>query len=160
MEEQKGANKAKVRQSTIPSSLIQGQIEESRDHLISHLLDDDIEVDNSSMWTGVFPRDIPDGKQMHVRPIGPDLTFDTSVRLSMGDLLELKGKVLFSPLLIKRNELSPDLESGKLPTEELIKLGHIASKAKNLFTDSQESLKGFASSGCPQADFRLLFAYA
>lgn len=33
--------------------------------------------------------------------LGPDLSFDRSVRSSLGDLTEPKGEILFSPMVFK-----------------------------------------------------------
>ena len=90
------------------------------------------------MWTGVITRDVPDGKTISIRPIGPELIFDSSIRKSMEDLLEHRGNVLFSPILVKKDELPNDLESGRLSLAELVEFGHTATKAKARFVNQPQ----------------------
>ena len=101
--------------------------------MTSHLIVSDGKLDDNNYWTNVFSRDMQDGLSVQVQPIGPDLIFDVSLRNTMSYQTDHAGSVVFSPYMFKVVDLPKDLESGVLPALELMKLGHVATKAKSRF---------------------------
>lgn len=132
VEETKSARK-QAKQTTLANVEFVEDIDEDFGHLVEHLIEQDEPADNTAKWTGVFSRDMQEGLLVPVKLLGPDLIFDASVRKTMGDMTDTTGEVVFSPYSFKVTDMPADLTAGKLPEEDLIQLGHVATKAKARF---------------------------
>ena len=69
-----------------------------------------------------------------VHKLGPDLIFDRSIRDSMAENVEFRGKVIFSPKLFKASDLDLILVQQEVPLDFLFRWGKVATEAKMRFT--------------------------
>ena len=100
---------------------------------MSHLVEKEEKESKNNIWTRVFSRDDIRDKRLALFPLGPDLIYDKSMRNAMSQLDVLSGEVLFSPLLIKKEDMVFDLDLNKLSQEKLMEYGLTATQAKTRF---------------------------
>ena len=88
---------------------------------------------DTNKWTRVFTRDLGKNLQPGIYQIGPDLIYDRSIRNSMSELAEVTGEVVFSPMVFKKTDVSGDLDSHRISSEQLLGLGQVSTSAKARF---------------------------
>ena len=146
MEEQKAPKQTQQIQTTLDNFEYAEDVDSEYGHLVSHLIEQDIQPKDTSKWTRVFSTGIPDGVKVPIYPLGPDLIYDNSLRDSMGELTELKGEVVFSPYMFKAKDMVTDLAHNQLSLEDLIGYGKTATLAKTRFIIAESKLPSKNSS--------------
>ena len=99
MEEQKGPNRAGLRQMTLDHYDISEGVDLDNDALPSHLIEEEDQPKDNNQWTGVFTRDSLGDNQIPAIPLGPELIYNGSVRESSRNTTDYTDEVLFAPFL-------------------------------------------------------------
>ena len=133
-EEQKGGSNKQASQATLDMYEVQEDADSEYGHLVSHLVEQEDEAKITEMWTRVFTRDSVKSLEPAVFPIGPDLLFDRSVRDSHATVEDPTGAVLFSPKIFLAKDLAGGLAAHRVPIDELLSLGQLATQVKERFS--------------------------
>ena len=84
-------------------------------------------------WSRVFSRADINSQRASIYPLGPDLSYDKSIRDVMHQTGASSGEILFSPLNFRKVDIPSSTDTCKLSMATLMHYGKLATRVKAKF---------------------------
>ena len=125
-EERKSGEQANASQLTLDNYDEADETDSQYGHLTAHLVETEVRSADNNQWTRVFARSDIESLHIPVHALGPDVIYDRALRESAQGSNNVRGEVVFSPMLFKANDLNKELSACQISRENLLGLGEVA----------------------------------